>query len=324
MQQMKSFYDAIKCEPVMSNNQETNHHTPSGPEPEATRVQADSKTSAGPGGNVAGAAEETAADPGRESPETKTGKDPGKRRHQPRGLASLFEKRELKDLFQTYLITLCVIEGFIFFVSFLSQLGPEAAPFPWKACFFAAFTVPLAITFLLGVIVISFDRYIFGHHELTGEASEFMQAAAETQSKIQKLHAFLYVIRQAPFLLGLLALVALSGIAYKLDAILAIIGHVGERTAHYLFIGLAMLVAVGVVGGLIWLFLNYNLRKKAMEFEYQYKKDVVEKTGLVFIGNDRVMDNQGRLLSLNQMRQLSLPSESGDSDDDDPTVIIES
>ena len=278
-------------------------------------------------GNRSKAAPETGPDSSAE-PKASANKEKepaGHRKQQPRGLASLFEQRELKDLFQTYLVTLCVIEGFIFFVSFLSQLGPEAAPFPWKACFFAAFTVPLAITFLLGVIVISFDRYIFGHHGISEEASEFMQNAAAARSKIQKLHAFLYVVRQAPFLLGLLALVALSGIAYKLDAILAVVGHVGERTAHYLFIGLAVLMAVGVVVGLIWIFLNYNLRKKAMEFEYQYKKDVVEKTGLVFIGGDRVMDNQGRLLSLNEMRQLSLPGGNNDPDDDrdNPTVIIE-
>jgi len=302
----------------MSNNQENSSHISPDPNSGSSRPTENGSPSADPENRTG---TEQDKNDGAENQEKSRAEN---RKQQPRGLASLFEKRELKDLFQTYLITLCVIEGFIFFVSFLSQLGPEAAPFPWKACFFAAFTVPLAITFLLGVIVISFDRYIFGHHGISEEASEFMQNVAEARSKIQKLHAFLYVVRQAPFLLGLLSLVALSGIAYKLDAILAVVGHVGERTAHYLFIGLAVLMAAGVVGGLIWLFLNYNLRKKAMEFEYQYKKDVVEKTGLVFIGGDRVMDNQGRLHSLTEMRQLSLPGETGsDPDDEPPTVIIE-
>ena len=312
----------------MAKSQENDFSASPGSAPEPNRSATDPAASSAPGrGSAEDRARSQAKNAAEVEPEApEPGKKTGGHKQQPLGLASLFEKKELKDLFQTYLVTLCVIEGFIFFVSFLSQLGPESAPFPWKACFFAAFTVPLAITFLLGVIVISFDRYIFGHHERLGEASEFMQAAAETRSKIHKLHAFLYVVRQAPFLLGLLSLVALSGIAYKLDAILAVIGHVGERTAHYLFIGLAITLAVGAVGGLIWLFLNYNLRKKAMEFEYQYKKDVVEKTGLVFIGGDRVMDNQGRLLSLDQMQTLSLPAtgESDESDDDDDrTVIIE-
>ncbi|HDS16790.1 MAG TPA: hypothetical protein ENN66_09355, partial [Proteobacteria bacterium] len=212
-----------------------------------------------------------------------------KPRPQLKGIAALFEREELKDLFRTYLITICVIEGFIFFVSFLSQLGPENVPFPWKSYFFSAFITPLVITFLLGVIVISFDRYLFGHQPPPGDSGELLPATLETRGRIHKFHAFLYVIRQVPFLLGLLCLLALSALAYKLNDILAILGHVGERTAHYSFIGLAVLFAAAVIFGLIWMCMSYNLRKKTLEFEYQYRKDVVERTGLILIGQDRVM-----------------------------------
>ena len=241
-------------------------------------------------------------------------------RPQPKGIAALFEKEELKGLFRTYLITICVIEGFIFFVSFLSQMGPETVPFPWKSYFFAAFIIPLTITFLLGIIVISFDRYIFGHQPLANEIGDLFQSAAETRSRIHKFHAFLYVLRQVPFLLGLLSLVALSGIAYKLDDILTVIGHVGGRTAHYLFIGLAVVFAVAVVIGLIWMFLSYSLRKKTLEFQYQYKKDVVDKTGLVIIGEDRVMDQKGRILSFGQAQELTHKPQ---PDEDDEILIID-
>ena len=242
------------------------------------------------------------------------------RRPQPKGIAALFEKDELKGLFRTYLITICIIEGFIFFVSFLSQMGPETVPFPWKSYFFAAFIIPLTITFLLGIFVISFDRYIFGHQPLDSEISDLFQTASETRSRIQKFHAFLYVLRQVPFLFGLLSLVAISGVAYKLDDILAVIGHVGERTAHYLFIGLTVVFAMAVIIGLIWMFLSYNLRKKTIECQYQYKKDVVDKTGLVFIGEDRVMDKEGRILSLGQVQELIHKPQ---PDDDDNTLVIE-
>lgn len=257
--------------------------------------------------------------------ETSPGKAKKKRprtssRPQPKGIAALFEKEELKGLFRTYLITICVIEGFIFFVSFLSQMGPETVPFPWKSYFFAAFIIPLTITFLLGIIVISFDRYIFGHQPLANEIGELFQTVAETRSRIHKFHAFLYVLRQVPFLLGLLSLVALSGIAYKLDDILAVIGHVGGQTAHYLFIGLAVVFAVAVVIGLIWMFLSYNLRKKNLEYQYQYKKDVVDKTGMVIIGEDRVMDREGRILSFGPVQELTHRPQ---PDNDDETLVID-
>ncbi|MEA3334193.1 MAG: hypothetical protein U9Q58_11455 [Pseudomonadota bacterium] len=254
-------------------------------------------------------------------------KEPKKKRartsnkSQPKGIAALFEKEEIKELFRTYLITICVIEGFIFFVSFLSQIGPETVPFPWKSYFFAAFIIPLTITFLLGIIVISFDHYIFGHQGIADEINSLYQSAAETRSRIHKFHAFLYVIRQVPFLFGLIALVALSGVAYKLDDILAVIGDVGGRTAHYLFIGLAVVFGVAVVIGLIWMLLSYNLRKKTLEYQFQYKKDVIDKTGLVILGEDRVMDGDGRILSFGHLQELSHKAKS--NDDDDEILVIE-
>jgi hypothetical protein len=242
------------------------------------------------------------------------------RRQQAKGVAALFEKEELKDILRSYLVAIFVIEGFIFFVSFLSQIGPEAVPFPWKSYFFAAFTIPLTITFLLGIIILSFDRYIFGHQDISDEVSDIFQAASETRSRIQKFHASLYVIRQFPFLLGLLSLLVLSVVAYKLNDILVVVGHVGERTAHYLFIGLAVLLAIAVVIGLIWMFLSYNLRKKTLEYEFQYKKEVIEKTGLVLIGADRVMNSDGRVLSFSNLRELTGKQNLGQDVD---TVIID-
>ncbi len=241
-------------------------------------------------------------------------------RPQAKGVAALFEKEELKDILRSYLVAIFVIEGFIFFVSFLSQIGPEAVPFPWKSYFFAAFTIPLTITFLLGIIILSFDRYIFGHQNISEEVSEIFQAASETRSRIQKFHASLFVIRQFPFLLGLLSLLVLSVTAYKLNDILVVVGHVGERTAHYLFIGLAVLLAVAVVVGLIWMFLSYNLRKKTLEYEFQYKKEVIEKTGLILLGDNRVMNQDGRVLSFNNLRELT-GKQSPNKDID--TVIID-
>lgn len=239
-----------------------------------------------------------------------------------KGIAALFEKNELKDLFIKYLILIGVIEGFIFFVSFLSQLGPENVPFPWKSYFFAAFIVPLTITFLLGVIVLGFDRYVFGHQpdDIGGSLG---LSPIEQQGRAQKFHAFIFVIRQMPFLMGLLTLVVLSGVAYKLDGILAVIGHVGERTAHYGLITLAVLLGVGTILGLVWMFMSYNLRKKGMEYQYQYKKDVVEKTGLIILNNDRVMDQDGTLLPHDHVAQIALDSDGRDSDDNSEAIIVE-
>ena len=239
-----------------------------------------------------------------------------------KGIAALFEKNELKDLFIKYLILIGVIEGFIFFVSFLSQLGPENVPFPWKSYFFAAFIVPLSITFLLGIIVLGFDRYVFGHQP-PESSSNMGLSSAEQQGRAQKFHALIFVIRQIPFLIGLLLLVVLSGVAYKLDSILAVIGHVGERTAHYALITLAVVLGVGLILGLVWMIMSYNLRKKGMEYQYQYKKDVVEKTGLIILNDDRVMDQNGKLLTHDHVSQIEHKSDERDEDNNNEAIIVE-
>lgn len=221
-----------------------------------------------------------------------------------KGIATLFEREELKDLFIKYLILIGVIEGFIFFVSFISQLGPENVPFPWKSFFFAAFIVPLTITFLLGIIVLGFDRYLYGHPPEGDGSDNRNLSAAEQQSRIQKFHAVIYVIRQIPFLIGLLLLVILAAIGYKLDEIMAVIGRIGEETAFYVSIALAVLLGAALIMGVIWMFMSYNLRKKTMEYQYQYKKDVVEQTGMIILDDERIMDKEGKLLNDNRQRQL--------------------
>ncbi|MCA1796709.1 MAG: hypothetical protein LC645_04040 [Geobacteraceae bacterium] len=234
-----------------------------------------------------------------------------------KGIATLFEREELKDLFIKYLILIGVIEGFIFFVSFISQLGPENVPFPWKSFFFAAFIVPLTITFLLGIIVLGFDRYLYGHHPEGSESERRHLSVAEQQSRIQKFHAVIYVIRQIPFLLGLLLLVILAAVGYKLDEILAVVGHIGEETVFYVSIALAVILGAALIMGLIWMFMSYNLRKKSMEYQYQYKKDVVEHTGMIIFDDERIMDKEGRILNDNRQRQLP----PGDTDADDTLLI---
>ncbi len=239
-----------------------------------------------------------------------------------KGIATLFEREELKDLFIKYLILIGVIEGFIFFVSFISQLGPENVPFPWKSFFFAAFIVPLTITFLLGIIILGFDRYLYGHHvDSSKEDGGHHLSAAEHQSRIQKFHAVIYVIRQIPFLLGLLLLVILAAVGYKLDTIMAVIGHIGEETIFYVSVALAVVLGAALILGTVWMFMSYNLRKKSMEYQYQYKKDVVEQTGMIILDDERIMDNKGKLLT--DKRQRQLPHQSSAADDGDDTILID-
>jgi hypothetical protein len=84
-------------------------------------------------------------------------------------------------------------------------------------------------------------------------------------------------------------------------------------------IALAVVLGAALILGTIWMFMSYNLRKKNMEYQYQYKKDVVEQTGMIILDDERIMDNKGKLLTGNRQRQLSHQS----SADDDDTILID-
>lgn len=73
-----------------------------------------------------------------------------------KGVASLFDDYEIKDLFRRYIQLLIVVEVLIFLVCWVYQLGldqvavtgaPVDVPFPWKAYFLVAFSAPVALTF---------------------------------------------------------------------------------------------------------------------------------------------------------------------------------
>jgi hypothetical protein len=70
--------------------------------------------------------------------------------------------------------------------------------------------------------------------------------------------------------------------------------------------------------GLVWMFISYNLRKKSMEYQYRYKKDVVDKTGLIILDDDRVMDRDGKVLSGNDVPRIE-----HDDDDNNDAILIE-
>ncbi|MBF0117764.1 MAG: hypothetical protein HQK79_02950 [Desulfobacterales bacterium] len=224
-----------------------------------------------------------------------------------RGIASLFDQEEIKVFFKNYLIFIGIIELFIFLVSFISQLGPENIPFPWKTYFFASFMVPIAITFLIGVFIVAFNRYIFPDHskDVPNFESEIGQSK-KIQGYIQKIHTIFNLLQKIPFLISLLLLALFSLTIYKLDAIMFFIGKAGEKAIHYLFIICIIVVCGGIIFLLIWMFMNYNLRKKSMEFRYKYQQEVMKELGYVFLNDNTVVDQKGNVITYDDNKPIDV------------------
>ena len=213
------------------------------------------------------------------------------------GLASLFDSVELKSYFINYLYFIIGVEILIFLISFLGNLGPEKGPFPWKFYFYVSFITPVAITFLLGVFILSFNQFIFGKSEARPEDAEPDGDEAPSSSKLFKFGLILHHMREIPYLPMLFLLVAGAVFFYKLDDIFRLIFSAGEKMAFYLLIAAGILLGAGLIFGLIWIVMQYRLNKKHMEHEYAYRKEVMDKLGFLIMKDDTVIDKEGNLIS---------------------------
>lgn len=224
--------------------------------------------------------------------------------HKPfKSIATLFSDAERKELFRKYLFFLGWVEVLLLVVCWLYQLGdagsdrfgPVEAVFPWKTYFLIAFLTPVAVTFLIGVIIVGFNKY-FGESEAAAIsfAQEPGQTADDGSSRIHKLNRMVTLVQRLPFLALLLLLGVSVGFFYKLDAILGFVGAVGEKSVRIILISAAVLLVVASVFALILIVLNFQLRKKSME--YRYKSEVADRFGLIILEDNTVLNSEGKLL----------------------------
>lgn len=220
------------------------------------------------------------------------------------GIAALFDNIEKKQLFKKYLFFLLWLEIGIFAFCWLYQLGDGVAPhpgqietpFPWKTYFVVAFLAPVAITFLVGVIIVGFNRY-FGEQAPQGVETVGLQGVELPLDKSGRTYKVLRTvdwIQKLPFLSLLLLLSLGVGFLYKLDSILGFFGSVGEHSVRIILISCAVLVILAAAFAALLILLNYRLRKRSME--YQYKSDVAERFGLIILEDNTVINSEGTLL----------------------------
>ena len=216
-----------------------------------------------------------------------------------RGIAALFDDMERKDLFRKYLYFLCWVELGILLTCWLYQIADTGrdgeSTFPWRLYFLVAFLAPIGITFLTGTVIAGFNEY-FAEPEQAGASaagqSEYVESGGT--GRTQRLSRMVALIQRLPFLALLLLLGVGTAFFYKLGAIVALIGSIGEKSVSILLTSLSVILLLASIFALILIVLNYRLRRTAME--YQYKAQVAEKFGLVILEDNTVLNSSGKLL----------------------------
>lgn len=222
------------------------------------------------------------------------------------GVASLFDSVQLRAWFLHYLYFIVGVEILIFLVSFVGAIGPEKGPFPWKFYFFVSFTIPIAITFLLGIFILAFNKYLFGNSLLEDSGQTLDGQPSERKSYMLKMNMFLNNMRHAPFLSVMFLLIMGSVVAYKLDDIMLLLFNAGEKVIKYVLISVAVLLVAGLIFGIFWVIANYKLRKKHMEHHFQYKKDVMAQMGLLIMDDDTVINKEGKVIAEKDFKLIEM------------------
>ncbi len=233
-----------------------------------------------------------------------------------KGIAALYDDFERKELFRKYVFFLAWVEVLILAVCWLNQLGDGAtermgvveASFPWKTYFLVSFLTPVAITFILGVIIVGFNKY-FSDAEPAEEATSSLFDAEDIvedkSSRIYKLSRLVGWMQKLPFLALLLLLCIGAVLFYKLDVFIAFMANVGEKSVHFLIISGAVLLGIASIFAVLLIVMNYKLRKKSMD--YQYKSDVADRFGLIILDDNTVLNKDGKMLVQGKNWQGTVP-----------------
>jgi hypothetical protein len=214
-----------------------------------------------------------------------------KRNNKLNGIASLYDKEQLKTSFSNYLYLIGGLELLILVFTFVGSVGLAKTPFPWKPYFFAAFAIPMIITFLLGIIILAFNYFYFGdNHNTHGEPGEQDGYQRSKSYGLSQLH-------RIPFMVTLFVLVTGSIVAYKLDDIMVVAINTSEQLLKYFLVSLGGIVLMATIVGIAWVIVNYKLRKKHMEHQNHFKHEALKQMGIILMDDNTAIDKNNTLIA---------------------------
>lgn len=220
------------------------------------------------------------------------------------GIAGILKKTEIKEYFDTLFILVGGIEFVIFIAHFIGSMDAEKGPFPWKQYFFVSFMAPVVLMFIIGLIVIGFNYYLYGSQQSAFDLEESPFVGVKMKRFGHSFKFLFSIIQQVPVLAGLFILGICSVILFKLDVILKVLGHIGEKTAFYLFILLCVLVAGALIFLIFWLYWQFKLQKFNIQREWEYKQRVIETSGLIILDDNTVLNKEGEVISYDKAMKV--------------------
>ena len=180
-----------------------------------------------------------------------------------------------------------VVGGVAFFYGIMhaapeSPGGPPVARFPWLAWCLAAVLTPVALLLVVHLAGTWLSRTLTRDDaRAAGTATQPDTSAVQQDQLPEGLRRFYAMVRNAPTLVVLLGILLLGALLFFAEGALSALGRAGAALIPYvpwIAGSIAALLAVCFLGH-AW----FVYRQRRMEQEYAYRRDVLERTGMVLM-----------------------------------------
>ena len=213
-------------------------------------------------------------------------------------LAARFTERQSKDMVFYLSMAIIFVELLITLVAICygivtatpSAGGVPQFNFPWITYFIALAVAPAVLLLMVHLTGVGLLRSLRGH-----EDDEAWQE--KLPDRIRRVYS---LIQGAPVVVLLLGVILLGALLFFVDGALGILMRLAQTIEHYLpwiIGGIAGIICVGVTAR-YW----FGYRSKKIAEEYAFRREVLEKTGVIIVDKDSMPLPPG------DNRQYALPT----------------
>ena len=174
--------------------------------------------------------------------------------------------------------------------------GPPLARFPWFGWAVAAVLAPVGLMLIVHLSGTWVSRYLGREDNIQG--GQGAGQAADDEQVPERLRRFYAIIRNAPTVVLLLGIMLLGAGLFFVDGAFSALMRLGSALTEYIPWIAGSLAALIAVCYLVHRWFMY--RHHRMQQEYEYRREVLERTGIVLVDKGCIP------LPQNEMQRLAL------------------
>lgn len=228
----------------------------------------------------------------------------------PGSLGAVLNDKERKSLLTYIALGIIIVECVVTVVAILHGVtnlqptadGHMAYSFPWKAYLVAVLLAPIAVMFIIQIIGMGFNRFIHG---------DPVMSEVDTEHVPEKMRSWIHLINGMPTTILMGGFLFVGMLLYNMDVIINFVLMLGQAAAE-----LAIWISVGLVVAWIISYVSkmyFMYRTRRVAEEYQFRREVLERTGIAIIDEKTAITADGKMLvadaNFNAQKEIDISPE---------------